>query len=399
MDLNAFIKSTNNGGLKLNYAGTNYQTTQTPLTVNASKPLSNTPGLTVNQQGTPYTQGDMLGLYDSIHNPQKQTSTSSSPQKYTEAQALAAGLDFNKLRQQGLADIPSIDPLTQEVDRAYTDRLSSLSNIEGLLRGALPTYQADAQSAYNTGLSTLDAGKAASTREINASATDAQARRDDALAAARQSYNELLRAGQQRFGAGTAGQAYSEIANVEAQKQFGSARQSYDQAMTKISDYKAGLEERYTTGLMQLQAQRDQAINQAQRDLNNQLIEIERMRGEAADAKASRRLAVLQDYRNNVFQVNQNITQMQTQLQSQLALANQQADQYAQQFAGLGMNAADAAGGVINDASFGLPVAQTNGSAGQGLSYIGQISPNKDQMVGYADPLSYARSQYQTLNA
>jgi len=337
-------------------------------------------GQSIPAQANRTMQGDGLGA------------STGGQQRYTESQALAAGLDFNKLRAQGLASIPSIDPMLGEINNAFNERSGRLNSIASTLQSQLPGYYQDADNTYNASVGTLDAGKAASTREIDQSLAEADSRKQDALSAARRAYQDSLIAGSQRFGGGTAGQAYGEIASRSMQENMGNARQSYEQAMQKVQDYKAGLEEKYSAGLLQIQNIRDQAKNQARRALDDKLIEIERMRDEAADAKSARRLSALQDYRSQVFDVNNQINQMQMQLQMQLASAGQQADQYAKQFADFGTDAMSAAGNVMNDAGFNIDASAPN-QGGDALSMVGQVSPKRDELYA-GNPLTAARSYF-----
>lgn len=300
--------------------------------------------------------------------------------------------------------VPSIDPITQEIDNAFNSRISSLNNIANIIRGELPRAEQEANQQFTAQKGTLDASRVASEREITEAGVDAGNRRDDALSSARRAYNDSMIGARQRFGAlSTPFQGFGEIAQRSLQQGFGQARDAYETSQRKIADYKAGLEERYGSGLLQLQAVRDNAINQARRSLDNQLLEIERMKGDAAEAKAQRRLAALSDYRQNIFDVNNLIANYKMQMDNEFSLGQQELDSAGQMFSQFGTQAEGAAGEVPNTLSYNVPI---GGFGNQPASnpYVGQINPRDEEnmAVGAITPrrnvLDEARSAF-SLNA
>lgn len=286
--------------------------------------------------------------------------------------------------------IPSIDPLMNEVNNSFSQRMSRLDNISSILRGQVPSLISEADQQFGAQKSTLDASKAAGTRQIAQAETDAGARKEDAITAARRQYNDLIRGGIQRFGgASTAGQAFSEIAATESQRQFGDVRNQYEGAMQKITEQKTGLEERYGSALLQLQAVRDNAINNAKRQLDQQLMEIERMKGEAEDAKSQKRLAILQDYRQNIFDVNQQITQYKMSLDQEFQSGQQELTAAEQAFSQYGNNSGGYASEVPNTSSYDIPISQAS-TQGMQNPIVGYRKPQDEQM----DVLSSARNAY-----
>lgn len=335
--------------------------------------------------------------------------TNSSAQKITPDEALKTGQDINELRKNGLLNeiVPSIDPLIAEIDRAFGERMGRLNNIASILQGQFPLAQQEANQQFGAQKATLDAGRAGSEREIAAAESDASLRKTDAMSDARRQYNDLIRGGVQRFGgASTAGQAFSEIAATEAQKQFGNIRQTYDTAVQKINDFKMGLQERYSAGLLQLQAVRDRAINDARRSLDQSLLQIEQMKGEAEDAKSQRRLAVLQDYRSNIFNVNSMITQWKLGLDQEYQAGQQEVAQANALFSQYATGAGDTAGGVPVNANVDVSMSPISATSQSPTQYIGQIqSPKRyDQLIAGSlnpreDVLQSARNAFGTLTA
>lgn len=270
-------------------------------------------------------------------------------------------------------------PSEEELNAIFAPSQSYLSEAESRLRQDYPSILSDIRSQYGVGEKQLQSGKAQTERTIGEAETGARTRKQESEAAARRLFQELGMGGRQRFGgASSAGEAFGQINALEQQRRARDIAGNFNTAKREIDNQRVSLEENYQNSLLQLQSQRDQAINQAQRDFQNKLLEIGRLRAENESAKASARLEALQALRNQVYQIQLQNQQFQQTLQSQ---ATQQAQQLSQAEAAL----ADRAQGAMGaQSTFAGQTTLTPGSSLQGYGNTQGSTPA--QLVGRVTP-------------
>lgn len=302
---------------------------QTPVSNNQNVPLTNryiaTPsGTVVGQASGNQTYSTTAPQGPSLTQKTVTTNTSGGSSSNNVSAPSAPSMDTNA----------ELAARQAEIDSVFNPQFSYLGQAESNLRNDLPSALAEAESQFKTSSALLGNKKSQAQRELGTQETAAGTRKEDALTSARRTYNELQQGGRQRFGgASSAGQAFSELSNRELMRNQGGIESSFQTAMNQIGEQKLKVEEDYNSGLMQLEQQKQQSINQVNRDFQNKLLEISRMRAEAESNKAQMRLQALQDLRNQVFSIQLQNQQFAQQLALQKANSSTSLDAYAKQLA------------------------------------------------------------------
>jgi hypothetical protein len=291
----------------------------------------------------------------------------------------------------GQQPLPTDSGLTNQINDLFNPSYDYLNQAEGQLRSDLPNVLNAAQANFDTNKSQLDASNTQAVNQLDLTGTQAGQRNEEALAANRRLYSDLGRGYQQRFGGSTsAGQAASEIANVEQQRQMGQTNRGYADTINQINMQKQNVEAQHQASLLQLQQAKQTAIDQANRDFQQKLLDISKSRADLGTSKAQANLQALQDLRNKVFQINLQNTQFQQTLEAQKAAASQQLQQYSS-YAQAGTQAGQGAfnsyaqgAGAVNPTT-GLQVGAGTNTAGAVNPYQGQISSQTQarQVLGY----------------
>lgn len=215
------------------------------------------------------------------------------------------------------------------IDEAYNSSFDYLNKAEGALRADFPNFLQEAEGNFNVNSAQLKSQLDNANNQFGMQTDQATQRQREALSANRRLYSDLRTGYNQRFGGSTsAGQAASEIANVEQQRQMGKTNQTYAETARAIEVQKQNVQKEYDNGVLQLQQQKQSAINQANRDFQNKLLEIEKNRADINMNKAQARLGALQNLRNQIFQINVQNMQFQQQLQLQREAAQQELSNY-----------------------------------------------------------------------
>lgn len=242
--------------------------------------------------------------------------------------------------------------LLAEIDNIYGQTMGLANERESMLRANQPGVEADVQGQYASSQQSLGTEKAAGERTLTTAETQAGQTKDNALNAGRRLYNELSMGGQQRFGgSSSAGQAYNELTGREFQRGQATTQQAYQNAITKVTDLKANLQERFDSAMFNLETQKNNSLNEVRRMFQEKLSEIDSLRAEAGINKSTQRLQLLQDLRNQVYQINLASVQTQTALNAQKTNSEAQLK-------------------AVQDA-----VTSSNTSSAQTLSYQNQQSP------------------------
>lgn len=285
---------------------------------------------------------------------------------------------------------PQEDPMErirQEVESIYAPLMDYYNQAEASITSEYERYKPELEQQYATSLSKLQTEKERGERELQAQQEAALQRREDALSAARRLYSELRRGGLQRFGgASSAGQAFTELTNVEQQRQAGNIWNLYQQAENQIARYKANIIDQFNQDQKELELAKTSALNQAYSDYQNRLNQIRAMKAQTQAAKAQMALEALYTLRNQVNQINLANLNLAQQLAAQKDAALNYVDRYAQKVANSIM------GGRGTYASFEQqtttsPTSQTTIGGRLGTvvpSYQGQIQrrPEEEYLYG-----------------
>lgn len=226
--------------------------------------------------------------------------------------------------------MPSFDQesLNREIENAYQSGMGYLAGVEAQLQ---PQYQSalqEAEAAFKTQQEMLGGQRQQAQTQLQEQATKGQQAYETALSQARQMYEQLQRGYQQRFGgASSAGQAASEIANVERLRQQGQSYRSLQDINRQVQAGLQSVEQQYNQNLLQLQQNKVAAQNEARRNFEDKLNQINAQRAQLGVNKASQRLQALQDLRTQLLSIEQANRQYQMALdlqkqQNQLTLAN-----------------------------------------------------------------------------
>jgi hypothetical protein len=264
--------------------------------------------------------------------------------------------------------------INRQIDDAYNPTMGYLSQAEGNLRNDFPTILSDINSQYGLGVDQATNAKGNALGAISSQQEMATQKNNDVMADARRLYDELRRGYGQRFGgASSAGQAATELGNLEQQRQQGKIGRDYTNTINQIEGQRVQVQQKYDESLKQLEVTKNTAVNEANRDFQNKLLQISQSRAETEQAKAQARLGALQDLRNKVFQINLQNMQFQQSLQAQKASADQYLSQYTAQLGQSVDQSANAVGSFNPSVSSSLQAGGGN-MASSGSPYVGAIS-------------------------
>jgi hypothetical protein len=314
----------------------------------------------------------------------------SNPVKRTEY-AHSKGYDNWDQYQDSLKDSSSSksqEELMKEqqraVDNIFNEVNSYLSQNENLLRQGKNTLNQDVDAQLNTNLDILRNSRNQANRQIREQEISAEQRNIDNQNASRRLFNELQTGGRQRFGgASSAGQAFTELNNIEQQRRAAQNAQQYGQAMRAIESEKMRVHEEYNAGKLQLHQQAQQAKNEVLREFNSELTKINNMKANAAQNKGSMKLEALQNLRNQMFQIHlqENLFQQQLEAAKQQMLMQLQAHQM--QLEGAAANVLNAFNNfgqnTTTNPNTNLGVQSASNSNNPSLAYTGMINRDEEQ--------------------
>lgn len=285
-------------------------------------------------------------------------------------------------------------PSEEEINALFDPSNQYLSQAENQLRADLPSILEEIAQQYGLGKGTLDVGRQQALGQADSASMGATTRRTEAEDAQARLYNELSMGGQQRFGgASSAGEAYGALIGREQQRQAGTIAKDFGTAMREIETQKVNIEQQYTQSLKELDFQKSSATNQANRDFQSKLLEINKMKAQNEQAKREARLSALQDLKNQVFQINMQNAQFQQALYAQRQSAELELEMAGKQLSQYGNTAQDAYG-TFSSQTPTTPQTEMRmgGSALAGITpaltgLTGMINRNKDeQFIGAVNP-------------
>lgn len=226
---------------------------------------------------------------------------------------------------------PSIE---DQINAIYSPIASYLDSAKSSVDTEYGNYKNELNQQYDTSSAKLATQKDTGLTELASDQTSADKRKTDALTAATNLYNELMRGGKQRFGGATsAGQAFTELSNTELQKSSNNVQTLWEEASQKITQYKADLETQYESSLKDLELARTSALNQAYSDYQSKIQEINMYKAQNESSKASAKLDALNNLRNQVYNLNLNTLNLATTLASNKDVALNYVDQYSKKVA------------------------------------------------------------------
>lgn len=293
---------------------------------------------------------------------------------------------------------PSADEMAA-IEEAYGAGMGYLQGVESRLRPEFESALQEAESIYGTQAKALGGQRETAVGQLQEQGVKGQQAYESALAQARQMYEQLQRGYQQRFGgASSAGQAATEIANVERLRQQGQNYRTLQDVNRQIERSRMDVENQYNTNLMQLEQNKIAAQNQARREFNDRLSQIEAQRGQLAQNKAAQKLQALQNLRQQVLQIEAESRNFQNTLSLQREQARMNLETYkAQLAAGTGTtlqtttNQLNTLANTFNNPN--LSVQERTNALNQALPLIGSMSISQAERDRYRATFGLAPQQ------
>lgn len=304
-----------------------------------------------------------------------------------DADALAASIGMTKdqIKATGSSVEDYVAQFNQQIDEAFNPSMDYLNKAQKNIESQRPGIESDINAQISTGAKSLATEKAASERQLAEQGTAAGTRKEDALAAARRLYNELLTGGQQRYGGATsAGEAYKALGSKEFQRNAGDIRSQYEGFVQQLESARQSIQERYSVAVQELENQRVSLLNQARRDFQDKLLQIDQLKAELGTNKANMKLQALQELRNQVYQSNLSADQTKAQVDLALQNANLALQEQYKAFQS-GVSGVNQSGQSFRQNTTTAPkTGNIIGSAGQGpMSMVGSISPRREDLPNF----------------
>lgn len=209
-------------------------------------------------------------------------------------EVLGADSDLNK----------AINDIYSPLLSGYNEQLGSLSKNLNLTRNNI-------QNAYQQSANTLGTNRTEGISQVKNQSDIAAQRKQDALSAAVQLYNELLGGGRQRFGgASSAGEAYSALSGRELMKNQGTIQQGYGETMSQLNQAAQGIQNQYATAMQNLELQKTSALNDAMQAYNDKVTQINSDRNSTQSQKGMALYNTLLELKNKSYNINNTISQM-----------------------------------------------------------------------------------------
>lgn len=210
------------------------------------------------------------------------------------------------------ADQMSPDQYYAMIDQEAGNSQNFLNTQEAAIRADQPGIESGLMNQYSTGLTSLQGGKNTAYGKTGIQRQQAGQVKEDALSAARRLYSELQQGYRQRFGgASSAGEAAMALSGNEQQRQMAQTNRGYQNTLGTIGQSEAEIENTYSTNLAQLDQSKNEAINSAQSEFRNQLLEIGKNRTLVESERLAARRQALADLSQKVFAIQQQRTQFQ----------------------------------------------------------------------------------------
>lgn len=309
-------------------------------------------------------------------------------------------LDANAGGPQGASE--------SEINSIYAPQSDVYNQVEASLREQQPQILGEVQGQYDVNKQLATTGKTGAMNQIGVQETQGQRGKEDAMSRARRIFQEQQIGSQQRFGgSSSAGQASSELLARNLQTEQGQTQRQYNDFVQQIGVKKQEVEQKFNDTILQLNQQKDMAMNQITRDFQQKLLEIQNNRAQLESAKATAKLQALMDLRNKTYAIQQQNQQFLQQVALQKNQTLGSYDNLVNQFsqgANQSTQGAQQAGQVLSQttgrkiaplsmnytpggqtrANPYIGYAQSLGKQDDPLSSIGQISPSPRDQFSFA---------------
>lgn len=215
--------------------------------------------------------------------------------------------------------------LSGQIDSLYNPIMDLLNQQESSLKSGELDFYDSFTKPYDAQQPLLDQAKAQGLSTVEQQRTDQQVQHENALAAARRLYQELVQGSQQRFGgSSSAGEFANSLIGREYQRNQGQINQTTGQNMQKLLQRANEINDNYNTQNQSLLAQKEAELAKAKDLFRQRLDAITNSKITANENKAQLKLAELQSLRDRVNAINDQHTQFaqNLQLQNQAAVNN-----------------------------------------------------------------------------
>lgn len=274
-----------------------------------------------------------------------------------------AGLQADAQRQQ--------EEYNAQIDSVYNPQFDYLNQTEQFYKNQLPGYQAEAGKNYDVNKQLLGTSLANAQTGIQNQETQGKRATEDAMAKARRVFMEQQIGNQQRFGgSSSAGGAMSELLARNLQSEQGQIGRQATDYTQQIGQLRQQAQQKFDDSVLQLEQQKQKALNDIQREFDQKMMEIGSNRTQLTSAKAQMKLQALMDLRNQTFAVQQQEAQFKQALQMQLAQSQ---------------GSAGAGAGSLTSLQNQAGTAGQNYAGTLGANQYGLTSDNK-QYQSYAQP-------------
>jgi len=188
-----------------------------------------------------------------------------------------------------------------QIDSEYNDITGQLNTQEGALNAQLPLTEQQITGSY--GDTSAQLGYDQSSAEANLAGQQASAEQatGGVLNQARRTYNEL-QSGASRFG-GSAAEAYGELLGRSTAQTMGDARTALATTISGIKSELGRVKNFYNQKKTDLQKNMNLAIEQARKDVRDQVATINANRNQARNWKASQNMTALANFQQNVANI------------------------------------------------------------------------------------------------
>lgn len=253
-----------------------------------------------------------------------------------------------------------------ELNQAYDPIYSSINALRNTVMGGKQDFLNSVSSPFDTQRPNIDQALTQGQNLNQQQTAENQSQLQNALASARQLYNELSQGVMQRFGGvNSAGDFAKAFYGRELGKNEGQAYATEGENQRTLNTQSQTLLSQHDNNIKELNFQKDSALAQAQTAFNTQLQQIDQTKIATDQQKATAKLDALQKLKDTVNTINQSWTSLGQQMKSAtqaglIQLRNQVA--YAKSFSGQPLD--QATQNAIRYSSIGTP------DAGNGNPYF-----------------------------
>lgn len=221
------------------------------------------------------------------------------------------------------------EDFSAQLEEIYQNALKQAQEQEALANQLKQSNLTDIEEQYNLGTGTLGQTRQSSLAQLGSNAITARQQQEQALNEARALYNELTRAGSQRFGGLSGASQYANsIIGAEQQRQMGKTRQSTMDTLRNIDAQKVQVEQNYQTKMQELQVQKSSAVREANNNFSSALNAISADRTTAANEKAMAKMNLLKEYKTQLFNIQSQAKAFEANIQAMREQANLEIDSY-----------------------------------------------------------------------